>query len=175
LVIGKGHGLTASHYFRLMKSASIAEIKQQLKELPPSKLVELCLQLARFKKDNKEFLSYLLFEADDMQAYIKNVKEAMDESFAEINTSNLYYAKKTLRKILRSSNKHIRYTGSKAAEAEILMHYLTNFKGLNVPFHKSAALTNLYSAQLKKISAALDTMHEDLQYDYKRELERLEL
>ena len=158
-----------------MKSASIAEIKQQLKELPSSKLVEHCLQLARFKKDNKEFLTYLLFEADDLQTYIKNAKEWIDQSFTEINTSNLYYAKKSLRKILRASNKYIRYTGSKTAEAEILMHYLTNFKGLKIPFHKSTALTNLYAAQIKKINAALDSMHEDLQYDYKKELRRLEI
>ena len=164
-----------SQYIRFMKSASIAEIKQQLKELPPAQLVEHCLQLARFKKDNKEFLTYLLFEADDLQAYIKNVKEFIDESFTEINTSNLYYVKKTLRKILRIANKHIRYTSSKTAEAEILMHYLTNFKGLKIPFHKSTALANLYAAQLKKVSAALNTMHEDLQYDYKRELQRLEI
>jgi len=158
-----------------MKSASIAEIKQQLKDLPQGRLVDHCLQLARFKKDNKEFLTYLLFEADDLQAYIQNVNEAIDEAFTEINTSNLYYVKKSLRKILRMANKHIRYTGSKTAEAEILMHYLTNFSGLKIPLHKSTALTNLYGAQLKKISAALNTMHEDLQYDYKRALQRLEI
>ena len=167
--------MPCSLYIRFMKSASIAEIKQQLKEISPAQLVEYCLQLARFKKDNKELLTYLLFEADDLQAYIKNVKEFIDESFIEINTSNLYYVKKTLRKILRIANKHIRYTSSKTAEAEILMHYLTNFKGLKIPFHKSTALANLYAAQLKKISAALNTMHEDLQYDYKRELARLEI
>jgi hypothetical protein len=158
-----------------MKSASISEIKDELKHLPAPKLVELCLQLARYKKDNKEFLTYLLFEAQDPQAYMKSVKEAMDASFSEINTSNLYYAKKSLRKILRSTNKYIRYTQNKSAEAELLLHYLTNFKGLKIPFHKSVALSNLYSAQLKKIGIALSSMHEDLQYDYKRELERLEL
>jgi len=99
----------------------------------------------------------------------------MDASFAEINTANLYYAKKSLRKILRTTNKYIRYTQSKSAEADLLLHYLTNFKGLKVPFQKSVALTNLYAAQLKKIGIALSTMHEDLQYDYQRELARLEL
>ena len=163
-----------SHYISRMKAASVTEIKQQLKEVPPTRLVEICLQLARYKKDNKEFLTYLLFEADDLQAYMKNVKEEIDQHFTQINTSNLYYIKKSLRKILRSANKYIRYSGSKAAEAEILMHYLTSFKGLKIPFHKSTALTNLYAAQLKKISMALDTMHEDLQYDYRKELKRLE-
>jgi len=158
-----------------MKTASINEIKEELKYLSAPKLAELCLQLARYKKDNKEFLTYLLFEAHDVQGYLKSVKEGMDASFAEINTSNLYYAKKSLRKILRSTNKFIRYTQNKMVEAELLLHYLTNFKGLKIPFHKSVALSNLYSAQLKKISVTLSTMHEDLQYDYKRELERLEV
>ena len=158
-----------------MKAASVIEIKQELKELNPAQLVELCLRLARFKKENKELLTFLLFEAHDLASYISSVKEQMDENFAEINTSNIYFAKKTLRKILRIANKYIRYTGSKEAEAEILLHYLTNFKGLKLSWHKSTALTNLYNAQIKKIKAAIDTMHEDLQHDYHRSVERLVL
>ena len=158
-----------------MKAASVNEIKQQLKEVNPTELIELCLRLARFKKENKELLTYLLFEADDLQAYIANVKKQMDEDFSQINISNLYFAKKTLRKILRLANKYIRYTGSKEAEIEILLYYLTNFKGLKISWHKSTALTNLYNAQLKKIKVAIETMHEDLQYDYQRSVDRLVL
>src|SRR5215203_6161511 len=110
--------------FSNMKAASVNEIKQELKDLNALQLTELCLRLARFKKENKELLTYLLFEAHDLAGYILSVKEQMDENFAEINTSNIYFAKKTLRKILRLANKHIRYTGSKEAEAEILLHYL---------------------------------------------------
>jgi len=158
-----------------MKAASVNEIKQQLKEVNPTELIELCLRLARFKKENKELLTFLLFEADDLQAYIANVKKQMDEDFSQINISNLYFAKKTLRKILRIANKYIRYTGSKEAEIEILLYYLTNFKGLKISWHKSTALTNLYNAQLKKIKVAIETMHEDLQHDYQRNVDRLVL
>ena len=158
-----------------MKAASVNEIKQQLKEVNPTELIELCLRLARFKKENKELLTYLLFEADDLQAYIANVKKQMDEDFSQINISHLYFAKKTLRKILRIANKYIRYTGSKEAEIEILLYYLTNFKGLKVSWHKSTALTNLYNAQLKKIKVAIETMHEDLQHDYQLSVDRLVL
>lgn len=156
-----------------MKAASVNEIKQQLKETSPAQLTELCLRLARFKKENKELLTFLLFEADDLATYINSVKQQMDEDFSGINTSNIYFAKKTLRKILRTANKHIRYTGDKEAEAEILIHYLTNFKGLKISWNKSTALVNLYNAQIKKIKAAIATMHEDLQYDYLRSVERL--
>jgi len=158
-----------------MKAATVNEIKQELKELNATQLAELCLRLARFKKENKELLTYLLFEAHNLPAYIHSVKDQIDEDFAQINTTNIYFAKKTLRKILRIANKYIRYTGSKEAETEILLYYCTNFKGLKISWHKSTALTNLYNAQLKKINAAIATMHEDLQHDYQRSVERLVL
>lgn len=158
-----------------MKPASVNEIKQKLKEADKKDLIEICQRLARFKKENKELLTYLLFEEDDLPGYIKSVEQQIDEGFLQINTSNIYFAKKTIRKVLRIANKHIRYTGSKIAETEILLHYLTNFKGVNLQWQKSTALVNLYKAQLKKISAAIATMHEDLQYDYQRELERLKI
>jgi len=31
---------------------------------------------------------------------------------------------------------------------------------------KSTALANLYKQQIKKLNAAIGTLHEDLQYDY---------
>lgn len=158
-----------------MKAATANEIKQELKGLNAAQLTELCLRLARFKKENKELLTYLLFEAHDLPAYINSVKEQIDEDFAQINTTNIYFAKKTLRKILRIANKYIRYTASKEAETEILLYYCTNLKGLKISWHKSTALTNLYNAQLKKINAAIATMHEDLQHDYQRSVERLVL
>lgn len=157
-----------------MKAATVNEIKQELKERKPGDLIELCLRLARFKKENKELLTYLLFEADELSLYIKNVKEEMSEEFDQINTKNIYYAKKTLRKILRMANKYIRYTGSKTAEAEILLHYAHNFKALKLPLQKSTALKKVFEAQKKKIAVAIDAMHEDLQYDYLRELQRLD-
>lgn len=156
-----------------MKPASVNEIKQKLRETDKKDLIEICQRLARFKKENKELLTYLLFEEDNLPNYLINVKEEIDEGFLEVNRSSVYFAKKTIRKILRVANKHVRYTGSKIAEVEILLHYLTNFRGLNIAWQKSPALTNLYRSQLKKIESAIAGMHEDLQYDYRRELDRL--
>ena len=83
-----------------MKASTINELKQELVNSPAPALVDLCLRLARFKKENKELLTYLLFEAHDNPAYIKAVKEEMASQFADINKSNVYFVKKTLRKIL---------------------------------------------------------------------------
>lgn len=57
-----------------MKAASLKEIKQELKILTHSELVELCLHLSKFKKENKELLSYLLFEASNEATYIEGIK-----------------------------------------------------------------------------------------------------
>ena len=158
-----------------MKAASISEIKNELKRVPPAQLSELCLRLARFKKENKELLTYLLFEADDPAAYVSGVKEEIEEAFETVNWSNLYFAKKTIRKILRSVNKYSRYTGDKQAEAEMLIHFCKTLKASGKPFHKNAALLKLYQAQVKKINTLVHSLHEDLQYDYLQEIAALEL
>ena len=156
-----------------MKAASVNDLKEELKQLPAEKLVEVCLRLAKFKKENKELLNYLLFESHDEQNYLTAVKTEIENEFTEINSSNLYFAKKTIRKILRITNKHIKYTASKPAEAELLIFFCSALKQSGIPFQKSTALNNLYLSQLKKAEKAIETMHEDLQYDYRKDLEKL--
>lgn len=156
-----------------MKAATVQEIKAGLKEKGEKELTELCLRLVRYKKENKELITFLLFEADDLQAYIQSVNVEIDEGFAGLNTTSYYIAKKGLRKILRTANKYIRYAGDKTVEIEVLLHFCTAFKGIKSAWQKTGALANLYAAQIKKIKTALDSLHEDLQYDYRRTLERL--
>jgi len=156
-----------------MKAATINELKQELLDTPPVKVTELCLRLARFKKENKELLTYLLFEAHDTAAYIESVKAEMDAQFEDINKSNVYFIKKTLRKILRSTSKYSRYSGLVNVEIELLIYFCTGMKALNVSINSNAVLLNIYNNQLKKINKAIATLHEDLQYDYLREINKL--
>src|SRR4051812_46346301 len=111
-----------------MKAASIHEVKKELSELSPAKVKELCLRLAKYKKENKELLTYLLFEAHNERDYIENLKKEIDSLFEEINTDNLYYAKKGIRKTLRITNKFIRYSGIKETEVEVLIYFCTKIK-----------------------------------------------
>jgi hypothetical protein len=156
-----------------MRAATIQEIKQELSSTKPAELSELCLRLARFKKENKELLTYLLFEAHDEASYIAGIKQDVDDQFAEINQSHLYFAKKSLRKILRGIGKPIRYMGSKQAEAELRIYFCIKLKDSGIPFEKNAVINNMYNTQLKKIHTVIKTLHEDLQYDYLKELQGL--
>ena len=94
-----------------MKPEKLTAIKKELNGLSVQQLTEICLRLAKYKKDNKELLTYLLYEAEDLPAYINSVKKELDEQLADMNTGNVHWIKKSLRKMLRLLNKHIRYTG----------------------------------------------------------------
>jgi hypothetical protein len=157
-----------------MKAATIHEIKQELLALPPTRLSEICLRLAKFKKDNKELLTYLLFEAADETAYIAGIKKSIDEEFTGLPKPNLYLTKKSLRKVLRVTAKQIRYTGSPQAEVELLTYFLRKLKNSGIRYEDSPVLVNLYRTQLKKVRGVIDGLHDDLQYDYLRELKGLE-
>lgn len=157
-----------------MKVASINDLKKELESLPADTLVEVCVRLAKFKKENKELMNYLLFESHDEQGYIELVKKEISEQFTEINQSNLYFAKKSIRKILRTAGKYVKYTASKETEIELLLHFCNTLKSSGIPFHKSTALANLYQSQLKKIGKTISALHEDLQYDYRKMLKQLE-
>ena len=156
-----------------MKTSTINELKQELVNTPAPALVDLCLRLARFKKENKELLTYLLFESHDTSAYIKAVTEQMALQFTDINKSNVYFVKKTLRKILRTAKKHIRYSGLAIVEVELLIYFCASMKELNISIDKNPVLFNIYQNQLKNIHKALNSLHEDLQYDYLKAVAKL--
>ena len=59
-----------------MKAVTIKELKEELINCTPKELRELCLRLARFKKENKELLTYLLFESDEA-LFIESVKRKL--------------------------------------------------------------------------------------------------
>ena len=158
-----------------MKASTINELKQELVNIPAPKLVELCTRLARFKKENKELLTYLLFEEHDTSAYIQSIKKVIAEQFDDINKSNVYYVKKTLRKILRTAKKYIRYSGLTVVEVEVLIYFCESMKELDISMEKNQVLLNIYQNQIKNINKALKGLHEDLQYDYLRSIYKLSI
>jgi hypothetical protein len=156
-----------------MKAASLKLIKTELDLLHPERVKALCLLMAKFRKENKELLSYLLFESDDERTYIKDVKSEMDDLFVELNKNNMYLAKKSIRKILRIANKYIKYSGSKQTEVEILIHFCNKLRNTGISLSQNTVLGNIYIRQINKINNAVSSLHEDLQYDYAEEIKNL--
>ncbi len=104
-----------------MKAATVSELKKELQTRSEKELMALCLRLSKFKKENKELLTYLLYESADEMGYIRTVQLEIDEQFSEINTKTYYFIKKSVRKILRNIKKYIRYSGKKQTEVELLL------------------------------------------------------
>jgi hypothetical protein len=155
-----------------MKTASVTELKKELQLRTETELVELCLKLSKFKKENKELLTYLLYEANNEQQYISNVKKEIDLQFIEINRKSTYIIQKNVRKIQRNVKKYIRYSKQKETEVELLLHFshLLNDLMANV---QSGVLFNIFNRQIVVLKSKIKGLHEDLQFDYEREMEDL--
>ena len=149
-----------------MKTATIAQLKKELQYRSDDDLLRLCLRLARFKKENKELLTYLLFEADNEAGYIESVKAEIDEQFLAINTNSFFYIKKSIRKILRTLKKFIHYSGNKETEVELLLYFCEKLKDFKPSIRRNVTLMNLYARQLIYIEKKIKALHEDLQYDF---------
>ena len=158
-----------------MKAVTIKKIKDELSDKSASELMGICLHLSKFKKENKELLTYLLFESHDEESYILSVKERIDFLFEDINIKSFFYIRKSARKILTLTKKYIRYSKKKETEAELLIYYCRKLKDFSPSIRQSSRLLNVYQTQLKMIKKAVGTLHEDLQYDYKIEIEDLEI
>jgi membrane-anchored protein YejM (alkaline phosphatase superfamily) len=154
-----------------MKAASVSEIKKELKNLDEEQLQEICMRLIKYKKENKELVTYLLFEADNEAGYIESVKTEMEEEFQTLpRERNSYFIKKSLRKILRIVNRQVRYSGLPQTELELRIYFCMQVKEARVPMPGGTVLFNLYQQQLKKIETLLGKLPEDLLGDYEKDL-----
>ncbi|WP_308993779.1 hypothetical protein QLS71_014900 [Mariniflexile litorale] len=156
-----------------MKGASIVDIKKELSHKSYGELTELCLRLSKFKKENKELLTYLLFESHNEDGYIESVKNYIDEQFEQINTASYFYIRKSSRKILTNTKKFIRYSQTKETEVILLLYFCQKLKTFSPSIKYSTQLLNMYNRQLLLIKKLVATLHEDLQHDYKIFIENL--
>ncbi len=156
-----------------MKAATVKELKTELSEYSQKDLVDICLRLSKFKKENKELLTYLIYESQDESGYVESVKREIDIEFEQVNRKSYYFMKKSIRKILRAAKKYIRYSQNKETEVEILLYFCQCMKTFNPSIKKNRVLSNIYSRQIEYIRKAINKLHEDLQYDYGLELEEI--
>ena len=158
-----------------MKAASVVEIRKALDHLDKDHIKQLCLRLARFKLENKELLTYLLFEADDENHYVQSIKNQLDILFDEINTKSYFYIKKSVRKILRRVKKFSRYSNSPETEVELILYVCMKLKDLSPSIFKNKTLTNIYLRQIVSAEKKTSKLHKDLQYEYNLQIEDLKL
>ncbi len=155
-----------------MKPEKLSEIKKELRALNSDQLVELCLKLAKFKKDNKELLSYFLYNADRPMDYAESVKESLLYEFQTLKKYD-YQSAKELRKILRLISKHARYTGLPEVEVELLLWFCSGYIAYADLRTHYKPLQTIFIRQLEKLKKLILKLHDDLQFDYEVEFNQL--
>ena len=151
----------------------LPELKRAMNNIPREALLAFTVRLARYRKENKELLSYLLFEADDQPGYISNVKSEIERGFLDLNRASPYLALKGIRKVMAFTNQRIRFSGQKRTEAELLICFCTNLKPM-VLSRSNNSISSIYKRQMIRIKRTIGLLHEDLQFDYREEVKLLE-
>ncbi len=149
-----------------MQSSSLKDIKSDLKNCTQEELLELTLRLLRFKKDNKELISYLLYESENDFVFIETCKEEMEMAFQQINKSNFFFIRKGIRKTLSLTKKNIRYAQKKNIEIELLLHFCRLLIEFRPSVKNNKVLMNTLETQGRMIKKAISTMNDDLKHDY---------
>ena len=109
-----------------MKPEKLSDLKKILAGLSATELTEICLRLAKYKKENKELLTYLLFDVQEPMKYAEDVKVFLMADFESMQ-KHYFYTTKSLRKIIRLMNRYAKYTGSKQVEIELAIWFCTNY------------------------------------------------
>jgi DNA repair protein RadC len=152
-----------------MHSATIDTIKTELKQLPPREVLDLLLRLARFKKENKELLTYILFES----ANVEQVKKEIAGEMLEIDGLPAYQYKKQFRKIQRKINKPIKYIGNKSATAELYLHMVRMISEKKKTISLATFLDKILQQYIIKIEKLLPGIEDDLAADMRKQLKQI--
>jgi len=153
-----------------MKPATLVQIRKELETISPQRLMALTLRLIKLKSENKEFVSYLLFDEDQLSEYLADLKFEISEVLDGASFTQPLIAKKALRKCQKYITKHAKYMGSKDAEAELYMFLLRKIheKGINRYTHRAIQL--IYLRIIEKTKKLLPTIHNDLRGDFEIEI-----
>ena len=153
-----------------MKIPSLANIKKELVQRNVAELVDLVLQLSKLNRDNKAYVYFKLFEADDQELYITMVKEDLEDAFQNANLKSYFTAKKSAQAIRRMMNKSLKLTKDKVTTIALIFFFCEKIIEFGYLKFNHPVINNLYASQVKKIEKLVAGLHEDLQFDYQETL-----
>lgn len=156
-----------------MLKSSLTEIRREISTLSQKDLVELSIRLIKFKKDNKELMDYCLFEKQDEKAYIQQIKKEIDAHFLGNKFQSLYHFKKSVRKILKTTEKYTKYSGDPVTQIEVRLYFCEQASEIYPDWYTYEALQKITLSLIKKIEKSMLKLHEDLQFDYAKQVEKI--
>ena len=156
-----------------MKAESIIKIRKTLESSDRITLQKLCLCLAKFKIENKELLTYLLYESSEEEEYVKKIKCLINKMFCEINTDSYFYIKKSVRKIRKKIGRFSKYSNQPETEIELLIYFCNKMINIKPSIFNNKTLTNILIRTIDSSKKKNFKLHEDLQYEYNIKIQKL--
>ncbi|MCC6769085.1 MAG: hypothetical protein IT240_08575 [Bacteroidia bacterium] len=153
-------------------TSTLTALKRSLEHLSADELSGLCLRMAKLKAENKEFLAYLLNDADDPVFYATSLKPSISEML-ENGAPTRYLFVRLLRKSNRIISRYARFTGNKQGELELILHQIQCFHNVYRFEWKSAATARFVFKALRKSDNLIMKLHEELRADYQPQLAEL--
>ncbi len=150
----------------------LSDLKKELSELSKPDLIKLCLRVAKLKRENKELLAYLIFDADDPLFYAQKLKPELVDIFT-LPFQHPYYLTKSIRKSLRIVSKYYRFTSNKQGETELLLYLVEQFHEHWRAEFKYQALAKVIFRCLDKAQSNLKRIDEDYRADFEQPLQKL--
>jgi hypothetical protein len=143
----------------------LSDLKKELLELSKPELIQLCLRVAKLKRENKELLAYLIFDSEDPIFYAQKLKPEIKEVF-EQPFQHAYYLTKSIRKAMRLITKYYRFTSNKQGETELLIYLVEEFYLSWRNEYRYQALGKVIYRCLEKAQSNLKKIDEDFRADF---------
>ena len=154
-----------------MKIASVSELKKEFNHLSNEDLIELLNNLVKFNKENKEYVHYLLLESDFEENYIQKIKEEIGNEFKLIDARSWKTMKKSIQRILKLLKKYIKFSKKPQTEIELLLFFCEKLRVYKTAMNRNPVIYNIYVRQVNTINKSIEKLHEDIQFDYREEIE----
>lgn len=152
---------------------SLKTIRDELSLLTNKELISIVSALIKFRKDNKELVTYMLFDSKDETVYVKTVIEETNTAMESVNRFNAKQQIKHIRKVLRNVKKAIKISGNHETAITLLLHFCSIMKEKNLPIYRFKGINLIWERCISQIETEMLKIHEDLRYDYGEELKRL--
>ena len=94
------------------------------------------------------------------------------DEFENYRLKTAYYKRKGCRRVLRMLKKYIKYASDKEVEVRLLLAYVS-MVAESTTFINDRVIQKIAFRQLLLAEKSIVKLHEDLQYEYKLELEEL--
>jgi hypothetical protein len=150
----------------------LSDLKKELLELSKPELIQLCLRVAKLKRENKELLAYLIFDSEDPLFYAQKLKPEIKEVFKQ-PFQHAYYLTKSIRKAMRLITKYYRFTSNKQGETELLIYLVEEFYLSWRNEYRYQALGKVIYRCLEKAQSNLKKIDEDFRADFEDPINEL--